>query len=113
MREAIAGVTQRQVETAAFEDADELAAFLRRVGFHVVVRIRSMRLQRCIITALGLSPVLVDRFRPVLRVWVMTPTLQPERRPSPAFVQDVPQAELGVRLSLSDDHADRYERFGW
>jgi O-methyltransferase involved in polyketide biosynthesis len=77
MREAIAGVTQRQLETAAFEDADELATFLRRVGFHVVVRSQVDETPAfASVAALGLSPMLVDRFRPVLRVWVMTPTLQ-------------------------------------
>jgi O-methyltransferase involved in polyketide biosynthesis len=74
MREAIAGVTQRQLESAAFEDTDELAAFLRRVGFNVEVRSQVDETPAFTsIAALGLSPVLVDRFRPVLRVWVMTP----------------------------------------
>jgi O-methyltransferase involved in polyketide biosynthesis len=78
LRETIAGVTQRQLETAAFEDADELAAFLRRVGFQAVVRSQVDETPAfASIAALGLSPGLVDRFRPVLRVWVMTPTPQP------------------------------------
>jgi len=77
MREAIAGVTQRQLESAAFEDADELVAFLRRVGFDVVVRSQVDETPALTsIAALGLPPVLVERFRPVLRVWVMTPTPQ-------------------------------------
>ena len=75
LREAIAGVTQRQLETAAFEDADELATFLGRVGFQVVVRSQVDETPAfASIAALGLSPALVDRFRPLLRVWVMTPT---------------------------------------
>lgn len=73
MREAIAGVTQRHLETAAFEDADELAAFLRRVGFGVVVRSQVDETPAfASIAALGLSPALLDRLRPVLRVWIMT-----------------------------------------
>lgn len=74
LREAIAGVTQRQLEAAAFEDGDELAAFLRRVGFDVEVRSQVDETPAfASIAALGLSPALLDRFRPVLRVWVMTP----------------------------------------
>ena len=77
LREAIAGVTQRQLETAALEDTDELAAFLRRVGFQVVVRSQVDETPSfASITALGLSPALLDRLRPLLRVWVMTPALQ-------------------------------------
>jgi len=77
LREAIAGVTQRQLETAAFEDTDELAAFCRRVGFDVEVRSQVDETPSFTsIAALGLSPALIDRLRPVLRVWVMTPTRQ-------------------------------------
>ncbi|HVY38694.1 MAG TPA: class I SAM-dependent methyltransferase [Polyangia bacterium] len=74
LREAVAGVTQRQLESAAFEDAGELDAFLRRVGFDVAVRSQVDETPAFTsIAALGLSPALVDRFRPLLRVWVMTP----------------------------------------
>ena len=78
LREAIAGVTQRQLEAAAFEDADELTGFLHRVGFHVVVRSQVDETPAfASIAALGLSPALLDRFRPVLRVWIMTPQTPP------------------------------------
>jgi O-methyltransferase involved in polyketide biosynthesis len=74
LREVIAGVTQRQVETAAFEDPDDLAAFLRRVGFDAVVRSQVDETPVfASLAALGLSPALLDRLRPVLRVWIMTP----------------------------------------
>jgi O-methyltransferase involved in polyketide biosynthesis len=77
LREAVAGVTQRQLESAAFEDAGELSAFLRRRGFQVEVRSQIDETPAfASLAALGLSPVLLDRFRPVLRVWVMTPALQ-------------------------------------
>ena len=78
LREAVAGITQRQLEAAAFEDADDLAALLSRIGFHAVVRSQVDETPAfASIAALGLSSALVDRFRPVLRVWVMTPSLQP------------------------------------
>ena len=74
LREVIAGVTQRQLEAAAFEDAGELAAFLRRVGFDFAVRSQVDETPAfASIAALGLLPALIARFRPVLRVWVMTP----------------------------------------
>jgi O-methyltransferase involved in polyketide biosynthesis len=76
LREAVAGVTQRQLESAAFEDADELAAFVHRMGFEMVIRSQIDETPAfASITALGLSPALLDRFRPVLRVWIMTRTL--------------------------------------
>jgi O-methyltransferase involved in polyketide biosynthesis len=76
LREAVAGVTQRQLESAAFEGVDELAAFLRRIGFNCAVRSQIDETPGfASIPALGLSPELLDRFRPVLRVWIMTPAL--------------------------------------
>jgi O-methyltransferase involved in polyketide biosynthesis len=76
LREAVAGITQRQLESAAFEDADALAAFLRRVGFEATVRSQVDETPVfASIPALGLPPALLDRFRPLLRLWVMTPTL--------------------------------------
>lgn len=73
LREAITGVTQRQIDASAFEDGHDLTAFLGRVGFNVQIRSQideSPSLSS--IRALGLSPASVERMRPVLRVWVMT-----------------------------------------
>lgn len=73
LREAITGVTQRQLDAAAFEDGAELAAFLGRAGFNVRVRSQVDETPSfASIAALGLSPGLVERMRSGLRVWTMT-----------------------------------------
>jgi O-methyltransferase involved in polyketide biosynthesis len=73
LREAITGVTQRELDASAFEDADDLAGFMRRVGFEVQVRSQIDETPSfSTIDALGLSPAVIDRLRPVLRVWLMT-----------------------------------------
>jgi O-methyltransferase involved in polyketide biosynthesis len=73
LREAITGVTQRQLDASAFEDGPELAAFLGRMGFNFRVRSQIDETPSfSSIRSLGLSPALVDRLRSVLRVWVMT-----------------------------------------
>lgn len=73
LREAITGVTQRQLDASAFEDADDLASFLGRFGFEAQVRSQIDETPSfSTIAALGLSPAVLDRLRPALRVWVMT-----------------------------------------
>ena len=73
LREAITGVTQRQLDASAFEDGGDLASFLWRVGFDVRVCSQIDETPSfSTIAALHLSPALIDRMRPVLRVWVMT-----------------------------------------
>jgi O-methyltransferase involved in polyketide biosynthesis len=77
LREAVTGVTQRQLDASAFDDADDLGAFLRGVGFDVQVRRQVDETPSfSSIAALGLSSALIERMRPVLRVWVMTPRSQ-------------------------------------
>jgi O-methyltransferase involved in polyketide biosynthesis len=74
LREAITGITQRQLDASAFEDAGDLAAFLGSVGFDVQVRSQIDETPSLsTIAALDLSPAVIDRLRPVLRVWIMTP----------------------------------------
>ena len=74
LREAITGVTQRQLDASAFEDDGDLTAFLARVGFDVRVRSQIDETPALSsISALGLSPTWAERMRPLLRVWVMTP----------------------------------------
>jgi O-methyltransferase involved in polyketide biosynthesis len=74
LREAITGVTQRQIDASAFEDGHELAVFLGRVGFNVQVRSQVDETPSfSSIQALGLPPASIDRLRGALRVWVMTP----------------------------------------
>jgi O-methyltransferase involved in polyketide biosynthesis len=77
LREAITGVTQRQIDASAFEDGHDLTAFLGRVGFNVQVRSQIDETPSLSsIQALGLSPASLERMRAVLRVWVMTPAPQ-------------------------------------
>jgi len=74
LREAITGVTQRQLDASAFEDGADLEAFLARVGFDVqVFRQVDETPSFSTIAALGLAPAVIDRIRALLRVWVMTP----------------------------------------
>jgi O-methyltransferase involved in polyketide biosynthesis len=77
LREAIIGVTQRQIDDSAFEDGQELATFLGRVGFNLQVRGQVDETPSfSSIQALGLSPASIERMRALLRVWVMTLTPQ-------------------------------------
>ncbi len=74
LREAITGVTQRQLDASAFADGDDLAAFVSRVGFDMRVCSQIDETPSfSSLAALDLPPALLDRLRPVLRVWVMTP----------------------------------------
>jgi O-methyltransferase involved in polyketide biosynthesis len=73
LREAITGVTQRQLDASAFEDSDDLAAFLHGVGFDMQVcsQVDKTRSFSTLAT-LDLSPAVIERMRPLLRVWLMT-----------------------------------------
>lgn len=74
LREAITGITQRQLDASAFEDASDLATFLGRAGFDVGVRSQIEETPAfSTLAALDLAPDLIERLRPALRVWVMTP----------------------------------------
>jgi O-methyltransferase involved in polyketide biosynthesis len=75
LREAITGVTQRQLDASAFQDEADLAAFLGRAGFDVRVRSQVDETPSfSSIQSLGLSTAVVERLRSALRVWVMTPS---------------------------------------
>jgi hypothetical protein len=77
LREAITGVTQRQIDASAFEDSDDLGAFLGRLGFDFQVRSQVDETPSfSSIEALGLSPASIERLRGALRVWVMTTARQ-------------------------------------
>jgi len=77
LREAITGITQRQIDASAFEDQHDLAAFLGRFGFNVRVYSQVDETPSfSSIQALGLSPASIERLRGALRVWVMTPALE-------------------------------------
>ncbi len=74
LREAITGVTQRQIDASSFEDGQDLEAFLARSGFRVEVRSQVDETPSfSSLDALALPPATIDRLRPALRVWVMTP----------------------------------------
>ena len=73
LREAVTGLTQRELDASAFEDPDDLAAFLRHAGFEAQVRSQIDETPSfSTIAALGLPPSVLDRLRPALRVWIMT-----------------------------------------
>ena len=77
LREAITGITQRQLDASAFEDGSDLASFLGRAGFDVQVCSQIDETPSfSTIAALDLSPTVIDRLRRVLRVWVMTTRAQ-------------------------------------
>jgi O-methyltransferase involved in polyketide biosynthesis len=77
LREAVTGITERQLDASAFEDSDDLTAFLRGIGFDVQVRSQVDETPSLSsIATLGLSPAVVERLRPVLRLWVLTPRSQ-------------------------------------
>jgi len=84
LREAITGVTQRQLDASAFDDHDDLLSFLHQVGFDMQVRSQVDETPSfSSIAALGLSPAVVDRMRPILRVWVLTPLARPSSTSDP------------------------------
>ena len=73
LREAITGVTQRQIDASAFEDDHDLTAFLGRMGFNVQIRSQIDETQSLSsLQTLALPPASLERMRAVLRVWVMT-----------------------------------------
>lgn len=79
LREAITGVTQRQLDASAFEDERDLASFFTRFGFDVQVRSQIDETPALSsLAALGLPPTWTERMRPLLRVWLMTPRAEPE-----------------------------------
>ena len=74
LRTAVTGITQRELDASAFEDHDELVSFFRAFGFDTRV---SSQIDETpsfsSLATLGLPASLLDRLRPILRVWVMTP----------------------------------------
>ncbi len=75
LREAITGITERRLDASAFEDDDDLRTFLAGVGFDVRARSQIDETPALSsISALGVSPTWAERMRPLLRVWIMTPT---------------------------------------
>ena len=74
LRAAVTGLTQRQLDASAFEDHDDLVSFFGGLGFDTRVSSQIDETPSfASLTSLGLPATLLDRLRPVLRVWVMTP----------------------------------------
>lgn len=74
LRTAVTGLTQRQLDASAFTDRDELVSFFASLGF--VTQVASQVDETpsfASLATLGLPASLLDRLRPILRVWVMTP----------------------------------------
>jgi O-methyltransferase involved in polyketide biosynthesis len=74
LREAVTGITQRQLDASAFVDESELESFFGRAGFDVQVR-RQLNEAPALssLSALGLPLTWAERMRPLLRVWIMVP----------------------------------------
>ncbi|HEY1694692.1 MAG TPA: class I SAM-dependent methyltransferase [Polyangiaceae bacterium] len=74
LRSAVTGITQRQLDASAFEDHADLVSFFGAIGFDTRVASQIDETPSfASLAALGLPASLLDRLRPVLRVWVMTP----------------------------------------
>lgn len=74
LRTAVMGITERQLDAAAFEDHEELVSFFRGIGFDTRVASQIDETPSfASLASLGLPGSLLDRLRPLLRVWVMTP----------------------------------------
>lgn len=74
LRTAVTGITERQLDASAFENHDDLVSFFGGIGF--ATRASSQIDETpsfASLAALGLPASLLDRLRPILRVWVMTP----------------------------------------
>ena len=74
LRAAVTGITERQLDTSAFVDHDDLVSFFRRLGFDTRVSSQIDETPSfASLASIGLPASLLDRLRPTLRVWVMTP----------------------------------------
>ena len=77
----MAAVAARVCGSTDAQDAHDLESFLHRAGFDVQVCSQVDKTPSfSSIAALELSPAVIERLRPVLRAWVMTPSLaRPQR----------------------------------
>lgn len=73
LREAVSGITQRQLDASSFEDESALTTFLERAGFAATTHRQVDETPAfASMSRLGLAPDLIERLRPALRVWVMS-----------------------------------------
>jgi O-methyltransferase involved in polyketide biosynthesis len=76
LRTAVTGITQRQLDASAFEDHEDLVSFFGGIGFDTRVASQIDETPSfASLATLGLPAALLDRLRPVLRVWIMTPAV--------------------------------------
>lgn len=74
LRTAVTGLTQRQLDASAFEGHDDLVSFFGGIGFDTRVSSQIDETPSfASLATLGLPASLLDRLRPALRVWIMTP----------------------------------------
>lgn len=74
LRAAVTGITERELDASAFEDQADLVSFFGGIGFDTRVASQIDETPSfASLAALGLPASLLDRLRPVLRVWLMTP----------------------------------------
>ena len=74
LRAAVTGITQRELDASAFEDHDDLVSFFGAIGFDTRVASQIDETPSfASLARLGLPASLLDRLRPILRVWVLTP----------------------------------------
>jgi hypothetical protein len=72
LRTAVTGITQRQLDASAFENRDDLASFFAGVDTRMTSQIDETP-SFASLGSHGLPASPLDRLRPILRVWVMTP----------------------------------------
>ena len=74
LRAAVTGITERQLDASAFADHDDLVSFFGGLGFDTRVASQIDETPSfASLVALDLPASLLDRLRPILRVWVITP----------------------------------------
>jgi O-methyltransferase involved in polyketide biosynthesis len=73
-RRAITGVTERQLYESAFENEEAINNFIRDAGFTQVSYYQADEVPHLSsLEPLGLSPEIVTRMRPRMRVWLLSP----------------------------------------
>jgi O-methyltransferase involved in polyketide biosynthesis len=73
-RRALTGVTERQLNEAAFEDEEAIDTFVRDSGFSQVSYYQADEVPHLSsLKRLGLSPEIITRMRPRMRIWLLSP----------------------------------------
>jgi len=73
-RRAVMGVTERQLNEAAFEDEEAIDTFVRDSGFSQVSYYQADEVPHLSsLERLGLSPEIITHMRPRMRIWLLSP----------------------------------------